>query len=82
MITFSPTGRPREYELRLRLIYRVVDSRGGVLTPPTELLLKRSITVSDTDFTSKQHEEALLYRDMQVDLSQQLLRRLAAVRQL
>jgi LPS-assembly lipoprotein len=80
IVTFSPTGRPREYELRLRIAYRVVDSAGTVLTPPTELVLKRSITVADTDFTSKQHEEALLYRDMQVDVSQQLLRRLSTIK--
>ncbi|HVL55221.1 MAG TPA: LPS assembly lipoprotein LptE [Burkholderiaceae bacterium] len=80
IVTFSPTGRPREYELRLRIVYRVVDAAGTVLTPPTELVLKRVITVADTDLTSKQHEEALLYRDMQVDVSQQLLRRLSSIK--
>ena len=45
-----------------------------------EILLIRDITATDIEIVSKQQEEELLYREMQSDLVQQLLRRLAAIR--
>jgi LPS-assembly lipoprotein len=80
VIGFSSTGRPREYQLRLRFRFRVVDRSGQVLLAPTEILLRRDITSSDVELVAKQQEEELLYREMQSDLVQQLLRRLAAIR--
>lgn len=80
VIGFSSTGRPREYQLRLRFRFRVVDRSGQELLAPTEILLRRDITSSDVEVVAKQQEEELLYREMQSDLVQQLLRRLAAIR--
>jgi len=79
IVAFSSTGRAREYQLRLRFQFRVVDAKGEVLLPPTELVLSRDITSSDVEIVSKQQEEELLYREMEGDLVQQLLRRLAAI---
>ena len=79
VVAFSSTGRPREYQLRLRFRFRVVDARSQELLPPTELVLSRDITSTDIEVVAKQQEEELLYRDMQSDLVQQLLRRLAAI---
>jgi len=79
VVAFSSTGRPREYQLRLRFLFRVVDARSQELLPPTELVLSRDITSTDIEVVAKQQEEELLYRDMQSDLVQQLLRRLAAI---
>ncbi|MCD6732922.1 MAG: LPS assembly lipoprotein LptE [Burkholderiaceae bacterium] len=80
VVGFSSTGRPREYQLRLRFTFRVVDHDGQPLLAPTEIVLRRDITSSDVEVVSKQQEEELLYREMQSDLVQQLLRRLAAIR--
>ena len=80
IVAFSSTGRAREYQLRLRFGFRVVDAQGRELLPPTELLLTRDIASSDIEIVAKQQEEELLYREMQSDLVQQLLRRLAAIR--
>jgi LPS-assembly lipoprotein len=80
VVAFSSTGRPREYQLRLRFAFRVTDGRGRELLPATEILLSRDITATDIEIVSKQQEEELLYREMQSDLVQQLLRRLAAIR--
>jgi LPS-assembly lipoprotein len=80
VVAFSSTGRPREYQLRLRFAFRVTDSRARELLPVTEILLIRDITATDIEIVSKQQEEELLYREMQSDLVQQLLRRLAAIR--
>jgi len=80
VVGFSSTGRPREYQLRLRFTFRVVDHDGQPLLAPTEIVLRRDITSSDIEVVAKQQEEELLYREMQSDLVQQLLRRLAAIR--
>ena len=79
VVAFSSTGRPREYQLRLRFVFRLVDAQSRELLPPTELVLSRDIVSTDIEVVAKQQEEELLYRDMQSDLVQQLLRRLAAI---
>jgi LPS-assembly lipoprotein len=78
IVAFSATGRPREYQLRLRLSYRLLDAQADEWLPPAELLLRRDITTTDSQLSAKQQEEVLLYRDMQTDLVQMLLRRLAS----
>jgi len=80
VVGFTSTGRPREYQLRLRFRFRVLDAQVNELLPPTEIILRRDITSSDTEIVAKQQEEELLYREMQSDLVQQLLRRLAAIK--
>jgi LPS-assembly lipoprotein len=48
--------------------------------PPSTITLRREITFSDDLVLSKESEEALLWRDIQSDLVQQLMRRLAAAK--
>lgn len=48
--------------------------------PPSTITLRRDITFSDDLVLSKESEEILLWRDIQGDLVQQLMRRLAAAR--
>ena len=50
------------------------------LRHPRLLRAQRDISINDSQVLAKQSEESLLYRDMQTDLVQQLLRRIAAVR--
>jgi LPS-assembly lipoprotein len=66
----------------LRYRFRLRSQSGRELVPDTELLLYRDINFNETGALSKESEEALLYRDMENDLVQQLLRRIAAVREL
>lgn len=80
IVGFSSTGRAREVQLRLRYAFRLLDARGNELIPPNELILRRDLTTSDAQAVPKEQEEALLYREMQVDVVDQLLRRLEAVR--
>lgn len=80
VVGYSSTGRPREYQLRLRFRYRVIARDGTILTEPAEIMLYRDITSSDVEQVARQPEEELLYEEMQSDLVQQLLRRLAAIR--
>ncbi len=80
VVSFSSAGTPREYQLRLRFAFRVIDASGAELTPVTELLERREVTTSDIQLVAKEQEDVLVYREMQTDMVQQLLRRLAAVR--
>ena len=79
ILSLGGQGRVREYQLRYRLAYQVTNAK-GVITPPTEIVLKRDISFNDSDVLAKESEEALLYRDMQQDAVQQLLRRLQATK--
>lgn len=79
VLSLNSAGQVREFQLRLRFRFRLRTLGGKELIPETELLLQREINFSETQALAKEAEEALLYRDMQSDIVQQLMRRLAAV---
>lgn len=76
----NASGQVRELQLRLRVKFRVRGANGAELLPETELLQQRDISYNETIALAKEAEEALLYRNMQTDIVQQLLRRLAVVK--
>jgi LPS-assembly lipoprotein len=78
--SLSSQGRVREFQLRYRVAFRVHDGKGGEFVPQTSIALTRDITFNDTDVLAKEAEEQLLFRDMQSDMVQQIMRRLAASR--
>jgi LPS-assembly lipoprotein len=78
----SATGQVREFQLRLTLKFRLRTPLGKELIPETDLVQQRTMSYSEAFALSKEAEEVLLYRNMQGDMVQQILRRLAAVRQL
>jgi LPS-assembly lipoprotein len=80
IMSLNAQGRVREYLLNYTLVFRVLDNQGEELMAPTEIALKRSLTFNETQVLAKEQEEAMLYRDMQADLVQQIMRRLAAVK--
>jgi len=80
VLTLNAQGRAIEYSLRDRLRFRLRDAQGREVIEPTELLAQRDISFNDSQRLSKESEETLLYRDMQTDLVQQLLRRIAAAK--
>lgn len=80
ILSLSGGGRVREFQLRYRVQYRVADKDNKELRAPTTILLYRDFSFNDNDTLSKESEEALLYRDMQTDAVQQLLRQLQATR--
>jgi LPS-assembly lipoprotein len=79
VLTLNAQGRAVEYRLVYRLRFRLHDGKGSEFIAPTELRTQRDISINDSQVLAKQSEEALLYRDMQSDLVQQVLRRVAAV---
>jgi LPS-assembly lipoprotein len=78
ILSLASTGRVREYQLRYRVAFRVHDGKGSEFVPLSLVQLTRDITYNDSDVLSKEAEEQLLYRDMQSDMVQQIMRRLAA----
>ena len=80
VVGVSAAGQVREFQLRVRFRFRLRTPQGKELAPDTELLLQRDISYNESQALSKEAEEALLYRDMQSDIVQQVMRRLAAVR--
>jgi LPS-assembly lipoprotein len=82
VVGVNATGQVREFQLRVRLKFKLRDKQGKELIPETELLQQRDISYSESIALSKEAEEALLYRNMQTDIVQQALRRLSSVRSL
>ena len=81
ILSFNAAGRVSEYQLRYRVGFRVTDSKGAqVYLPINEVLLTRDVSYSDAQVLAKEAEEALLYRDMQRDMVQQIMRRLVAAK--
>jgi LPS-assembly lipoprotein len=80
ILSLNSAGRVREYRLGFRYNFRVADLKGLEFLPPTEVFLTRDITFNDSQVLAKENEEALLYRDMQADMVQQVLRRLSAAK--
>jgi LPS-assembly lipoprotein len=78
----TAAGQVRELQLRTRFVFRLRTANEKTLIDDTELLLERDISFTETAVLSKDAEEAMLYRDMQGDIVQQVLRRLAAVKSL
>jgi LPS-assembly lipoprotein len=80
ILSLSAGGRVREFQLIYRVSYRVADKDNKELRGPTQIRLHRDFSFNDTDTLSKESEEALLYRDMQTDAVNQMLRQLQATR--
>ena len=79
ILSLSGAGRAQEYELRERVSFRIVTAKEPDL-PASEIVIQRTISFNDAQVLAKESEEALLYRDMENDAVQQLLRRLQAAK--
>ena len=77
ILSLDTSGRVREYQLRYRVGFFVHDAKGLNWIPTSEIALTRDISFNDVQIIAKENEEALLYRDMQTDMVQQIVRRLA-----
>ncbi|GAA3985766.1 hypothetical protein GCM10022279_06180 [Comamonas faecalis] len=78
VVSLNSAGQVRELQLRLRVRFRLRDAQGRGWIEETELLQQRDVSYNESVALSKEGEEALLQRNMQTDMVQQLLRRLAA----
>jgi len=78
ILSIAATGRVREFELQYRVSFRVHDNKGGEFVPSNTVLLKRAVTFNDTDILAKEKEDQQIYRSMEFDMVQQIMRRLEA----
>ena len=79
VLSLNSSGQVREFQLRLRFSFRLRTLAGKELIPASEIALQRDISFNESAVLAKEAEENLLYRDMQSDIVQQIMRRLAAV---
>ncbi len=80
VVGVNASGQVREYQLRLAVTFRLRTPQGREIIPPIEIEQRREISFSESAVLAKEAEEVLLYRDMQSEAVQQLLRRLSAVK--
>lgn len=80
ILSLTGTGRVREFRLLYRVGFRVHDGKGSDYLPQSTVVLSRDITFNDAEVLAKETEEALLFRDMQTDMVQQIMRRLASAK--
>ena len=80
VLSLTGTGKVREFRLRYRVGFRVHDNKGTDFVPISVIQLTRDVTFNDAEILAKEREEQLLFRDMQTDMVQQILRRLAAAK--
>ncbi len=80
ILTLTGAGSVREFTLRYQISFRVHDGKGGEYVPTSVITLVREMTFQDTQILAKEAEEQLLFRDMQHQAVQQILRRLAGAR--
>ncbi|AOW15306.1 hypothetical protein LPB72_02160 [Hydrogenophaga crassostreae] len=75
----TTSGQVRELELRYRFRFSLSTPAGKWLIEDNEMLLERDISFSETDALAKSAEEQLMFKDMESDVVQQVMRRLASV---
>ena len=80
ILSVNAQGRVREYRLQLNYRFRVVNAKGQILVPPNDVSLSRDITFDDSNVLAKDLEEGLLWRDMNNDLVNQIMRRLSIIK--
>lgn len=78
ILSLNTSGQVIEFQLRYLLSFRVHDAKGRDYLPQREIRLTRNVPFNNSRVLAQESEELLLYRDMQTDMVQQILRRLAA----
>jgi len=79
VVASTAAAQVRELTLRLRFDFRVQRPDGRELAPKVSLLLSRDLSYSEATALAKEQEEADLFRDMQGDVVEQVMRRLASI---
>jgi LPS-assembly lipoprotein len=80
VLSLSGGGSAREYQLVMRVNFRLHDADGGEWLPPGEIIIRRAYTFNETEVLARDIEEQRLLREMQSDAIAQLIRRLQAAR--
>jgi len=76
VLSLSGGGRVREYALAKRATIAVHDSEGHDWMPAAEIVVRRSYSYNESEVLAREAQEVKLYREMQTDVVQQIVRRL------
>ena len=80
VVASTAAAQVRELQLRVKFNFRASTPSGRELIPRVELLMSRDLSYRETAALAKETEEAELFREMQADLAEQVLRRLASLK--
>jgi len=80
VVSRTSAGQVTEYQLRMRFTFKVRTPAGRELLPSTEIMRQIDQSYSETAALSKEQEALMLYQNMQSDIVQQVMRRLATVK--
>ena len=82
VMSTTAAGAVRELALRLRVRFRLRAQDGKELLGSTEIAQSRDISYNETAALAKESEQELLYRDMTIDIAQQIVRQIGFVKAL
>jgi len=80
ILSLSAGGKVREFLLTKRILFRVHDNEGNDWLPTSEVLVRRTYTYNDTEALAKEAQEQRLWKEMQADAVQQIVRRMQAAK--
>lgn len=80
VVGLTTAGQVRELQLGLVVHFRLKDAHGRDWIGDTALSRTEDVSYNESVSLAKESEEALLYRNMRLDLVQQIVRRLASVK--
>lgn len=80
ILSVDARGQVREYRLQMAYSFQIVDARSRVLVPPSEISVSRDMTYNASAVLAKEQEEASLWRDINVDVATQIMRRLSIIK--
>ena len=80
VLSVGTSGRALEYQLTLEVDVSLVDSKGTRLIPRETMRLTRDYRFDENAVLGKSSEESLLWKEMERDMAQMVLRRISASR--
>jgi LPS-assembly lipoprotein len=80
VLSLSGGGRVREYQLTKRVTFALHDASGRDWLPAAEILIRRSYSFNESEVLAREAQEARLFREMQTDAVQQIVRRLQSAK--
>lgn len=80
VVGMNAAGQVREVQLRVRFRFRLRTPGGREILPADEIVRQIDQSYSESAALSKEAEAQMLYQNMQSDIVQQVIRRLATVK--
>ncbi len=79
ILTLNAQGSVSQYTLLARMNFRATDGMGNELLAPTHVSLSRVFNYNDVQILAKQIEQDVIYKDMERQLVQEMIFRLATL---